>query len=116
LVADDRIGEVWRLRHGDLLLGEITITSARDDWMSGVFSGRPAFAEFEPLLTDEHDLFQIVASEFSDETYAAFKAHHERVIATMTLVSPSGPVVDYSLEVIGGDFATFRTGNEPFYD
>src|SRR6185369_11443249 len=66
-----RIGEVWQLRHGDALLGEITITGegATPDWLHGSFAGQSLFAEFAPLLTDEHDLYQTMTSEFSDETY-----------------------------------------------
>jgi hypothetical protein len=113
-----RIGEVWQLRHGDALLGEITITGegATPDWLHGSFAGQSLFAEFAPLLTDEHDLYQTMTSEFSDETYSVFKAHHAQVLATITLVAPEGPVVDYQLEVVSDDFATFGWSDSPLWE
>jgi hypothetical protein len=112
-VSDHRVGEVWQLRHGELLLAEITISRVgAGEYLHGSFDDKGSFAEFAPLLTEERYLFEGMAAHPYDETIAAVKTHHDQVLATMTLVSPEGPVADFLMQVIG-DFTTFRWSGTP---
>jgi hypothetical protein len=70
---------------------------------------------FAPLLVDDDNLFQTMASECTDESIAAWQAFHKHVVATMTLVGPHCPVAEYTMEVLG-DFVTFSWGDEPMPD
>ena len=47
------IGQVWQLRRGDELLGEVTIEGADFLWLHGIFAPQPGFAQVAPLFADE---------------------------------------------------------------
>lgn len=95
-------GEVWRLRRGDVVLGEITIDGGDFPALHGKFVPNPEFAEYRPVF----DALSTAAEEI-DESADAVDELHERLNDELTLVSPEGPVEDFML-FIEGDRAGFR--------
>jgi hypothetical protein len=59
------IGEVWQLRRGGEVLGEITMTEADFPWLSGSFAERPGFAEVAPLFAEELALSMLIGDDDS---------------------------------------------------
>ncbi|MFI5606131.1 hypothetical protein [Amycolatopsis sp. NPDC051903] len=100
---------VWRLVRGDELLGEIVLENADMAWHFGRFKPQPAFAEVKPLFDEE---LALVDSGLEDN-YDAWERIWERITASMSLVSPRGPVPEFLLHV-QGDEAWFRWGDQPF--
>jgi hypothetical protein len=47
------VDDVWQIRRGDEVLGDITITEADWPWLSGRFAARHGFAEVQPLFVAE---------------------------------------------------------------
>src|SRR5688572_30468985 len=90
-----RIGEVWQLRRGDEVLGEITITDAGFPWLSGSFVARAGFADVAPLFAEELALSEASADDDSVANIEAWEKAYDRIAKTMTLVAPSGPVAEF---------------------
>lgn len=101
--------EVWKLVRGEELLGEIVIEDADFPWLSGRFVPQPAFADVKPLFDAE---LALVESGL-DDNVAAWERIYDRITASVSLVSPRGPVSEFLLHV-QGDEAWFRWSDEPF--
>ena len=86
------VGGVWQLRRGDEVMGEITITEADFPWLSGSFVARAGFAEVAALFAEELALSTVIADDDSAANVEAWEAAYVRIVETMTLVAPSGPV------------------------
>jgi hypothetical protein len=108
----DRIGEVWHLRRGEEVLGEITITEADFPWLRGSFIARAGFAEVAPLFTEEIALGEVTLDSDRVADIEAWEAAYERITNTMSLAAPSGPVAEFLLH-IEEDEAWFRWSEEP---
>lgn len=108
-----RIGEVWQLRRGDEVLGEITITDADFPWLRGSFVARAGFAEVASLFAEELALSEVILDDDSKAAIDAWETAYDRIAKTMTLVAPSGPVAEFLLHVDAGE-AWFRWSDEPF--
>ncbi|QRP45282.1 hypothetical protein [Amycolatopsis sp. FDAARGOS 1241] len=100
---------VWQLVRGDELLGQIVIENADLAWHFGRFLPEPAFAEVQPLFDEE---LALVDSGL-DDNYDPWERVHERITASMSLVSPRGPVPEFLLHIQGGE-AWFRCSDQPF--
>jgi len=108
------IGEVWQLRRGDVLLGEITITEPDWPWLYGRFVAEEAFEAVASLFAEELTLSQVINHDDSEEAVDAWEAAYGQISETLTLISPTGrPVAEYLLH-IDGDNAWFRWDDEPF--
>lgn len=108
-----RIGEVWQLRRGDELLGEITITEVDFPWLGGSFAAGSGFAEVASLFAEEFALTKVIEEDDSAADIDAWEAAYDRIAETMTLVAPSGPVAEFLLYV-DVDEAWFRWIDKPF--
>lgn len=106
------IGEVWQLRRGDEVLGEITITGADFPWLSGSFAPRVGFAEVMPLFAEELALSEVLLDDDSEANIDAWETAYARIANTMTLAAPSGPVAEFLLHIDAGE-AWFRWTDEP---
>ena len=109
------MGEVWHLRRGDVVLGEIAITGGDFPWLYGRFVARPGFAEVEPLFVAELALSRVLTESASEVDVETWEAAYDRVSQAVSLVGPSGPVAEFLLH-IDGDEAWFRWSDEPFDD
>ena len=107
------IGEVWQVRRGDEVLGEITVANSDFPWLSGSFAARPEFAQVAPQFVEELALSTAILEDDSEAAVDAWEAAYERIAKTMTLVSPSGPVAEFLLHIDAG-WAWFRSGEKPF--
>ncbi|MGW3044503.1 hypothetical protein ACWC9T_31670 [Kitasatospora sp. NPDC001159] len=99
-------GDVWRLRRGEELLGEIVVDDGYFPWLEGRFVPRPGFAEVKPWFDES-------AALVDAEDFEAFDRAYDRIAGTLTLASPQGPVAEFLLH-IRGDRAAFRWSDEPF--
>lgn len=108
----DGAGEVWQLRRGDAVIGEITVTEADFPWLRGTLTPRDGFAEVAPLFAEELALTEAFEDDNSEETIAAWEAVHDQIAATMTLAGPSGPVAEFLLHIDGTE-AWFRWIDSP---
>lgn len=106
-------GEVWQLRHGDEVLGEITITGTDFPWVSGSFAARGGFARFAPWFAEELALLEVTLDDAGEADVSAWDAAYDRIASTMTLIAPSGPVTEFLLHIDAGE-AWFRWTDEPF--
>ncbi|MEV7228074.1 MULTISPECIES: hypothetical protein [Polymorphospora] len=107
-----RIGEVWQLRRGDEVLGEITVTDADFPWLGGCFAARPGFAEVAPLFAEEVALATVLEDDDSAAAVEAWETAYDRITTLMTLVAPSGPVAEFLLHMGAGE-CWFRWSDEP---
>lgn len=108
-----RIGEVWQLRRGEEVLGEITITDANFPWLSGGFAARAGFALVASLFAEELSLSEMIVDDDSEANIDAWETAYGRIASTMTLVAPAGPVAEFLMHVDAGE-AWFRWSDEPF--
>ncbi|WP_344088473.1 hypothetical protein [Luedemannella helvata] len=111
----DLISGTWRLVRGDEVLGEIVITDADFPWLSGSFAARPGFAAVAPLFVEELALSAALEDDDSPAAIRAWESAYDRIVATMSLVSPAGPVAEFLLHIDGAE-AWFRWSDEPFDD
>jgi hypothetical protein len=109
------VGEVWHLRRGDEVLGDITITDADFPWLSGRFAPRPGFAAVAPLFAEELARSRATEDDDSAANLQAWETAYERIAATVSLVAPSGPAAEFLLHIDGNE-AWFRWSDEPFAD
>jgi hypothetical protein len=86
------IGEVWQVRRGDEVMGEVTVAEADFPWLSGSFAARFEFAQVAPLFVEELALSRVILEDDSEAAVDAWEAAYDRIAETMTLVSPFGPV------------------------
>jgi hypothetical protein len=105
--------EVWQLRRGDEVLGEITITEVDFPWLHGSFAARPEFAEFAPLFAEELKLTEALEDSDADDLNEAWEAAYHRINVMLTLVGPAGPAAEFLLHIDAGE-AWFRWTDEPF--
>ena len=101
--------EVWRLVRGEELLGEIVIESADFPWLSGRFVPQPAFDDVKPLFDEE---LALVESGLENNV-EAWERIYDRITASVSLLSPRGPVPEFLLHVQGHE-AWFRWSDQPF--
>lgn len=101
-------GQVWQLRSGDALIGEILIDEADFPWLSGRFAAGPAF---EPL----RELFARELALVEGEEYEEWERAYDEIRRRVSLTSPDGPVPEFLLH-IDGDTAWFRWSDKPFDD
>ena len=109
----DLINGTWRLVRGDEVLGEIVITDADFPWLSGSFAARPGFAEVAPLFAEELALSAALEDDDNQTAMQAWESAYDRIVTTMSLVSPTGPVAEFLLHIEGAE-AWFRWSDEPF--
>jgi len=103
-------GSVWRMMRQDELVGEITVESADWPWLNGRFVAGPAFADLEPLFSQELALL-----DHLDDDYEAWEAIYEQIASAVQLIAPHGPVAEFLLHV-QDDQAWFRWSDEPFVE
>ena len=105
------IGEVWEMRCGAEVLGEITVTEVDFPWVSGGFAARAGFARFAPLFAEELALLGPALDDDSAVTVDDWEAVYGRIDAAVTLVAPGGPVAEFLVH-IDGDAAWFRWSDD----
>jgi hypothetical protein len=105
------LGERWTLRHGDELVGTITIENQDFPWLSGTFTPEPAFGRWAPLFAAEQALLDEVTESDSEEGWARWEAAYERISTALTLTAPNEPVAEYLLHIEDGK-AWFRWSSE----
>ncbi|MEU5099598.1 hypothetical protein [Streptomyces sp. NPDC020996] len=99
-------GDVWQLRRGEQVVGEILIEEGDFPWLSGRFVPAEGFAEVKPLFERE---LELVEEEDLDEWDEVVREIGEQ----LQLVAPAGPVAEFLLH-IDGERAWFRWSDEPF--
>ena len=97
------MGEQWELRHGDELVGTITIEDQDFPWLSGSFVAEPGFARWAPLFAAELALLDRDQPGEVDE----WGQLYEQISGTLSLVAPDEPVTDFLLHIKDGQ-AWFR--------
>jgi hypothetical protein len=97
---------VWRPVRGDDLLGEIIVEDTDFPWLRGRLVPGPAFAELRPLF--EQELALVEADPFNVD---AWQQIYDRIVESVELTSPSGPVAEFLLHV-RGDEVWFRWSDE----
>lgn len=103
---DESADAVWRLVRGDDLLGEILVEDVDFPWLRGRLVPTPAFDELRPLL--EQELALVDAEPFDA---AAWEQVHDRIVASVGLVSPRGQAAEFLIR-IRGDEVWFRWSDE----
>lgn len=101
-----QVGQVWQLRRGDELVGEITVEVPDFPWLSGTFTPTPAFEEVKPLFDEELALLE--AEE------PAWERAYRRINDSLSLIAPGGQTVAEFLLHVQGTSAWFRWSDEPF--
>ncbi|MFF0413002.1 hypothetical protein ACFYUY_21490 [Kitasatospora sp. NPDC004745] len=100
------VGGVWRLLQGGEPLGGIVVDDADFPWLHGRFVPTEAFARVRPWFDEYLDLLEAEQFERFDDCY-------DRIAASLSLVSPSGPVPEFLLHV-RDTRAWFRWSDTPF--
>ncbi|MBK3557204.1 hypothetical protein JHN55_11820 [Streptomyces sp. MBT56] len=95
----------WQLLNNGTLVGTITVDDAGMPWQRGRFLPAPAFSQFRPWLDELNTILEVDEFERFDEAY-------DRIEGALTLVSSTGPVVDFFLH-IDQNRACFRWDSEP---
>ncbi|WP_100445916.1 hypothetical protein [Glycomyces xiaoerkulensis] len=101
---------VWELRRGSEVLGEIHVNDGEFPWLMGRFVPRPGFAEVKPLFDRSLELLH-----HDDGAQEGWEEVYDRIVETLTLVAPDGPVSDFLLHIKDGE-AWFRWCDEPSGD
>lgn len=98
-------GDVWQLRRGQELVGEIHLEGGDFPWLSGRFVPTAGFAEVKSLFTRELALTEQEAWDEWDSVIG-------EINDTMHLVAPTGPVAEFLLH-LDGERAWFRWIDSP---
>ncbi|MEU6412684.1 hypothetical protein [Microbispora sp. NPDC046933] len=103
------VEQVWQLRGGGEILGEIRVDEGHFPWLSGRFVARSGYAAVEPLFVEELALIEADG----ELDYDAWKAAYARISDQVELIAPDGrPVADFLLHISGQD-AWFRWSDVP---
>jgi hypothetical protein len=100
------LGERWELRHGDELVGTVTVEDQDFPWLSGSFAAESGFARWAPIFAAE---LEVLDRDLPDEV-ERWEQLYERISGALTLVAPNEAVADFLLHVDGGR-AWFRWTN-----
>ncbi|GII75702.1 hypothetical protein Sru01_06840 [Sphaerisporangium rufum] len=104
--------QIWRLRRGGEVIGEIRVDSGDFPWLSGRFAARAGYAAVEPLFAEELALLEVIESG-EEIDHDAWEAAYARIADEMELVAPDGrPVAGFLLHISGPD-AWFRWSDVP---
>ncbi|MEW2045164.1 hypothetical protein [Streptomyces sp. NPDC005476] len=98
-------GDVWQLRRGEELVGEIIVEEGDFPWLSGRFVPTAAFSEVKPLF--DRDLALTEGEEWEEWESVVGEINEK-----LRLVAPAGPVAEFLLHVDGGR-AWFRWIDHP---
>ncbi|WP_406004962.1 hypothetical protein [Streptomyces sp. NBC_00637] len=98
-------GEVWQLRRGAEVAGEIIVEEGDFPWLYGRFVPAAGFAEVGPLF--ERELASTEAEEWEDWDSVVGEINDK-----LQLVAPTGPVAEFLLHIDGAR-AWFRWIDEP---
>lgn len=98
-------GEVWQLRQGEAVVGEILIEEGDFPWLSGRFVPAAGFAKVKPLFERE---LALPEEEEWDEWDSVVGEINEK----LQLVAPAGPVAEFLL-YIDDERAWFRWIDDP---
>ncbi|GAB3150965.1 hypothetical protein GCM10027161_50630 [Microbispora hainanensis] len=103
------VEQVWQLRRGGEILGEIRVDEGDFPWLSGRFVARSGYAAVEPLFVEELALIEADG----ELDYDAWEAVYARISDQVKLIAPDGwPVTDFLLHISGQD-AWFRWSDVP---
>jgi hypothetical protein len=105
------VGERWELRHGDELVGTITIEDQDFPWLSGSFAAEPGFARWAPLFAAEQRLLDEISERDDPEEWDRWERLYSQITDALTLVAPNEPVAHFLLHIEDGK-AWFRWTNE----
>ncbi|WTR19158.1 hypothetical protein OG565_18710 [Streptomyces sp. NBC_00138] len=98
-------GDIWRLRRGEEVVGEILVEEGDFPWLSGRFVPTAGFAEVKPLFERE---LALTEEEDRDEWDSVVG----EINVKLQLVAPAGPVAEFLLHV-EGERAWFRWIDDP---
>ncbi|GIH23934.1 hypothetical protein Aph01nite_22440 [Acrocarpospora phusangensis] len=101
--------QVWQLRRGEEIVGDIHVNDNDFPWLSGRFVAHPGYAAVEPLFDQELALIEADG----DLDYEAWDAVYERISAQLELITPDGPPAADFLLHISGQHAWFRWSPHP---
>jgi len=105
------LGQRWELRHGDELVGAITVEDQDFPWLSGSFAAEDGFARWAPLFAAERELADELADRDDADLMDRWERLHDRIAESLTLVAPHEPVAHFLLH-IEDDKAWFRWTND----
>jgi hypothetical protein len=101
------LGERWELRHGDELLGVITVEDQDFPWLTGRFEESPGFARWAPLFAESSALLDELSDSDDAAEWERWERLYDRISGALTLVAPNEPVTDFLLHIEDGQ-ASFR--------
>jgi len=107
--AISRTGQVWQLRHGHELLGELVVTDGDFPWLNGTFSATDAFGPWRDAFDNELRLLEEI-----DDHVERWEAAYRRIDENLTLHDHTGEPVAGFLLHIEDDRAWWRWSDEPF--
>jgi hypothetical protein len=81
-----RTGQIWKLCHGDQLLGELTVTDGDFPWLNATFIATDAFVPWRAAFDDELRLLDDLDDHVED-----WEAAYRRIDQHLTLHDPRGP-------------------------